>query len=182
MVGAMLSSDNVKAVFYLKGVDAQQHGIRLILTSKLIERHFERDSVWDDPNGIQTEVLLEGDKGEINKFYGEVKDNLLDWINARNRDLDVATRISKNPGVDITLSEIEFNDSLRVHALNLFGHSLTHDEVSKGYNIFLDNIKTNKQLRETLVEASNLSMENTKSNRQLRETLDKLGKILDKKL
>jgi len=148
----MLSSTKTKAVFYLKGVDAQQHGIRLILTSKLIERHFKRASVWDDPNGIQTEILMEGYQEEIKKFYEETKEHLIDWINTRNQDIGVAQRISKNPGVDITLSKLEFNENLRVHDLVLFGHSLTFDEVSKGYNVFVDNIKTNKELRETLAD------------------------------
>jgi hypothetical protein len=150
-----------RAFFYLRGEDSQQHGIRLILTSKLIKRHFKRASVWDDPNGIQTEVLLEGTEEDIMGFYREVKDHLIDWINERNMDLGIAKQISKNPGIDIEVTKPDFRDKLKVHELGLFGHCLTFDEVSKGYNVFLDNIQTNKRLN---------------------ETLDKLSDVLDKKL
>ena len=51
--------DMAKAVFYLKGSKAQFEGNRLMLTSKLIEHHFEKGAVFNLPDG-RVEIIIEG--------------------------------------------------------------------------------------------------------------------------
>ena len=136
-----------KAVFYLKGPKAQHEGNRLLLTSKLIEHHFEKGAVFNLPDG-RVEILIEGEKDKIVDFHSIAKRDFVKWVEEKAKNHDEVKKQIGNPG--ISFSDPEFDNDLIVHKIGLFSHSLTFDQVYKGVDIFKELNKTNKDLQTSI--------------------------------
>ena len=136
-----------KAVFYLSGSKAQHEGNRLLLASKLIEFGFEKGAVFNLPDG-RVEVLLEGLKDKIEEFHNMVKKDFIAWVKAKAHDHEAVKKQIGNPGIHF--SELDYNEDLLVHKLEIYGHSLTFDQIYKGVDVYKDLTQAIRELREVL--------------------------------
>ena len=147
-----------KAVFYLSGAKAQHEGNRLLLSSKMIEFGFEKGSVYNLPGG-RVQVLLEGHRDKIEEFYKITKRDFFDWVKAKAKDDKAVKEQIGNPGIRFT--ELDFDEDLLVHRLEVYGHSLTFDQIYKGVDVFKELNKTNKKLNETYEKFKEAHEKNT---------------------
>lgn len=137
-----------KAVFYLTGPCAQHEGNRLLLASKMIEYGFGKGAVYNIPGG-RVEVLLEGPKEKIEVFHKTAKRDFEAWVKAKARDSNDVKEQIGNPGINFT--DLDFDDDLIVHKLEIFGHSLTFDQIFKGVDVYKE---LNKEIRKLALIAS----------------------------
>ncbi len=138
-----------KAVFYLSGPKAQHEGNRLLMTSKMIEHGFEKGAVFNLPDG-RVEVLLEGSKDSIDEFHNLAKKDFIAWVKSKAINHEAVKKQIGNPG--IRFSELDYNEDLLVHKLEIYGHSLTFDQIYKGVDVYKDLTQAIVELRETLQE------------------------------
>lgn len=125
----------VKAVSYLTGPKAQHEGNRLLMASKMIEFGFEKGAAYNLPGG-RVEVLLEGPKEKIIDFYNMAKRDFESWVKAKAKDGKAVKEQFGNPGVRFT--SLDFDEDLLVHRLEIYGHSLTFDQIYKGVDVYKD--------------------------------------------
>ena len=133
------SQGDVKALFYIQPKEAhnrvQNIGCRLLITEKLIHSGFKKGGVFNLPDG-RVEVILEGDKKDIELFYEDVKIHLVEWLNERTENKERLKKLIGNPGIRI--SELEFDESLRVLDIGLYSHSLEMGQLEKGVDVYYD--------------------------------------------
>ncbi|MBL7160588.1 MAG: acylphosphatase [Candidatus Aenigmarchaeota archaeon] len=133
-----------KVVFYLSGTKAQHEGNRLLLASKMIEFGFEKGAVFNLPDG-RVEVLLEGERERIEKFHTTAKNDFTSWVMAKTEEHNAVKEQIGNPG--IMFSDLDFNDDLLVHKLEIYGHSLTFDQIHKGVDVYKELTQAIRELR-----------------------------------
>ncbi|MBD3261202.1 MAG: hypothetical protein GF334_05885 [Candidatus Altiarchaeales archaeon] len=181
----------VKAVFYLKGKNAQHEGNRLLMASKMIEHGFEKGAVFNLPDG-RVEVLMEGPKEKIVQFHSMASRDFESWVKAKAKDHKTVKEQIGNPGVKFTSPE--FDDDLLVHKLEIYGHSLTFDQIYKGVDVYKDlkeqmreNSGVYKDLKTQMKENSGVykdlktqMKENSGINKDLRRAIHKLNESQDK--
>lgn len=136
-----------KAVFYLSGEKAQHEGNRLLMTSKMIEHRFEKGAAFNLPDG-RVEILLEDSQEKIERFHEMAKNDFVSWVETKLVNQEAIKKQIGNPGINF--SELDFNDDLLVHKLEIFSHSLTFDQIYKGVDVYTDLTQAIKDLRDTL--------------------------------
>ena len=152
-----------KAVFYLSGPKAHHEGNRLLMASKMIEHGFEKGAVFNLPDG-RVEVLLEGPKEKIQDFHRTSKRDFTAWVKAKVKDHKEVKKQIGNPG--IRFSDLDLNNDLLVHKLEIYGHSLSFDQIYKGVDVY-------KDLRDQMRENSRVYEELVHAIRELRQELQK---------
>ncbi len=138
-----------KAVFYLSGPKVQHEGNRLLMASKMIEHGFEKGAVFNLPDG-RVEVLLGGPKEKIEEFHNIAKNDFIEWVKPKAVDHEDVKKQIGNPG--IRFSELDFDDDLFVHELEIYGHSLTFDQIYKGVDVYKELIQAIKDVRKDVSE------------------------------
>lgn len=136
-----------KAVFYLSGANAQHEGNRLLMSSKMIEHGFEKGAAFNLPDG-RVEILLEGPADKIKEFHRIAKRDFLVWVKTKVMNRKTMEKQIGNPG--IKFSELDFDNDLLVHKLEIYGHSLTFDQIYKGVDVYKDLTQAIKDLRKTM--------------------------------
>ncbi|MBI5228175.1 acylphosphatase [Candidatus Micrarchaeota archaeon] len=153
----MASTDSipVKALFYIEPKEphnrVQHIGCRLLITEKLIHAGFTKGGAFNLPDG-RVEVVLEGEKKDIETFYIDIQKHLIKLLEARTDDKDRLKEMIGNPG--ITLTKIEFNSNIRVLDIGLYSHSLEMAQLEKGVDAYYDLTNAIKKL--TIVLDKNL--------------------------
>lgn len=146
-------SNNVKALFYIEPKEehnrVQHIGCRLLITEKLIHAGFTKGGVFNLPDG-RVEVVLEGNKNDIELFYEGIKKDIVKLLEARTQDKDRLKQMIGNPG--ITLSPLEYKDNLRILDISLYSHSLEMAQLEKGVDVYYDLTDAIKKLT-TLIDA-----------------------------
>ena len=137
----------MKALFYITGEKVQHVGCRLKITSTLIHAGFKKGGAFNLPDG-RVEVILEGDKEDIERVHGEISEHLIEWLKKDADDVDKLVKQIGNPGIKVT--ELEFNDDILVLDIGLFSHSLTFDQIYKGVDVYMGPAEAIKELNETL--------------------------------
>ncbi len=129
----------VKALFYIEPKEAHnrvQHiGCRLLIAEKLIHAGFARGGAFNLPDG-RVEVVLEGKKKDIEAFYLDIQQHIVELLESRAHDKDRLRRMIGNPG--ITLSKLEYKDNLLVLDIGLYNHSLEMAQLEKGVDVYYD--------------------------------------------
>lgn len=165
----MAEKETVQALFYIEPKEAHnrvQHiGCRLILTEKLIRAGFTKGGVFNLPDG-RVEVLIEGNKEDIETFYREVCENLVAWLEEKTDNKERLKQMIGNPGINF--SQLEIKQSLRVLDIGLFSHSLELNQLEKGVDVYYN-----------LTEAFK---ENSAAYGELKNTIEGLNKLIDKKV
>jgi acylphosphatase len=154
-----------KAVFYLSGEKAQHEGNRLLMTSKMIEHGFEKGAVFNLPDG-RVEILLEDSQEKIEGFHAMTKRDFVAWVKLKLVNQEAIKKQIGNPGINF--SELDFNDDLFVHKLEIFSHSLTFDQIYKGIDVYKNLVDGYNQ--QTIVQ-----QELIQAIKGLDETLQKKG-------
>ncbi len=130
---------SVRALFYIEPKEehnrVQHIGCRMLITEKLIHAGFTKGRVFNLDDG-RVEVLIEGKQKDIELFYNEVKEHLIEWLEARAKDKEKLKRMIGNPG--IVLSKLEFKENLRVLDIGLYSHSLEMGQLQKGVDVYYD--------------------------------------------
>lgn len=142
-----------KAVFYLTGPKAHHEGNRLLIASKMIEYGFEKGAAYNIPGG-RVEVLLEGPKGKIEDFYKTAKRDFEVWVKSKAKDHSEVKEQIGNPGIKFT--DLDFDDDLLVHKLEIYGHSLTFDQIYNGVDVYKELKNEIKQLG--LISSKNIQV------------------------
>ena len=143
----------MKAFFFIEGNNVQHIGCRLTVTTKLIHAGFKKGGAFNLPDG-RVEVVLEGSKDDITNAHREIKENLIPWLEERNREIEEIKHLMGNPHPNITITDLTFNDNLLVLDIGLFGHSLTFDQIYKGVDIYTELLKVIASLNNTLKNKS----------------------------
>lgn len=145
-------STNVKALFYIEPKEehnkVQHIGCRLLITEKLIHAGFTKGGVFNLPDG-RVEVVLEGDKKDIELFYEGIKKDIVTLLEARTQDKERLKRMIGNPG--IAFSPLEYKNNLRVLDVGLYSHSLEMAQLEKGVDVYYDLTDAIKKLT-TLID------------------------------
>jgi acylphosphatase len=143
---------NVKALFYIEPKEehnkVQHIGCRLLIAEKLIHAGFTKGGAFNLPDG-RVEVVLEGDRKDIELFHVEIQKHLVELLEERAHDKDKLKRMIGNPG--ITVSKLEFKDNLRVLDIGLYSHSLEMAQLEKGVDVYYDLTDAIKKLT-TLID------------------------------
>ena len=130
---------NVKAVFYIEPKQAHnqvQHiGCRLLIAEKLIHAGFTKGGAFNLPDG-RVEVVLEGEKKDIELFHADIQKHLIDLLEARAQDKEKLRKMIGNPG--IVISKLEYKENLRVLDIGLYSHSLEMAQLEKGVDVYYD--------------------------------------------
>jgi len=133
----MANEEVVKALFYIepkKPHNRVQHiGCRLVLTEKLIHAGFTKGGVFNLPDG-RVEVLMEGNRRDVETFHQEVRENLVRWLEEKTDNKERLTQMIGNPG--ITVSALEFKGGLLILDVGLFSHSLELNQLEKGVDAY----------------------------------------------
>ena len=145
-------SANVKALFYIEPKEehnnVQHIGCRLLITEKLIHAGFTKGGVFNLPDG-RVEVVLEGDKKDIELFHEGIQKDIVKLLEARTQDTERLKRMIGNPG--ITVSQLEYKDNLRILDIGLYSHSLEVAQLEKGVDVYYDLTDAIKKLT-TLID------------------------------
>ena len=145
-------STNIKALFYIEPKEehnrVQHIGCRLLITEKLIHAGFTKGGVFNLPDG-RVEVVLEGNKKDIEIFYSDIQKHLIELLEARTQDKERLKRMIGNPG--ITFSALEYKNNLRVLDIGLYSHSLEMTQMEKGVDVYYDLTDAIKKLT-TLID------------------------------
>ena len=124
---------HVKAFFYIEPKEVhnrvQNIGCRLLLTEKSIHAGFKKGGVFNLPDG-RVEVVLEGEKKDIERFHDEVSARIVEWLEERAKDKEKLKRLIGNPG--IVVSGIDYKPGLMILDIGLYSHSL---EMSQLQNV-----------------------------------------------
>ncbi len=139
----------MKALFYITGKNVQHVGLRLKVTSALIHAGFKKGGAFNLPDG-RVEVVLDGDKNDIERIHKEISENLVDWLKKDADDVDKLVKQIGNPGIKVT--ELEFTEDIIVLDIGLFSHSLTFDQVYKGVDVYTGVKEVMSDLHKTLKE------------------------------
>ncbi|MBN2121844.1 acylphosphatase [Candidatus Micrarchaeota archaeon] len=135
----MAKEEIVQAVFYIEPKEVHnrvQHiGCRLILTEKLIRAGFKKGGVFNLPDG-RVEVVIEGEKKDVEAFYENVTNNLVKWLEEKTSNKERLQSMIGNPG--ITFSPIEIKGNLRVLDIGLFSHSLEMNQLENGVDVYYE--------------------------------------------
>lgn len=134
-----MAEEIVRALFYIEPKEAHnrvQHiGCRLILTEKMIHAGFTKGGVFNLPDG-RVEVLLEGERKDIETFHEDVQRNLVRWLEQKTDNKERLNALIGNPG--ITVSSLEIKSGLRILNIDLFSHSLELGQLEKGIDAYYD--------------------------------------------
>jgi acylphosphatase len=153
---ASVDSTHVQALFYIEPKEqhnlVQHIGCRLLIAEKLIHAGFTKGGAFNLPDG-RVEVVLEGERKNIELFYGDIQKHLVELLEARTHDKERLKQMIGNPG--ITLSKLEFKDNLRVLDIGLYSHSLELAQLEKGVDVFY-------ALTDAIKEQTNVSNKLTK--------------------
>jgi acylphosphatase len=145
---SMAEEGNVKALFYIEPKEehnrVQNIGCRMLITEKLIHAGFKKGRVFNLDDG-RVEVLIEGKRSDIELFYNDVKEHLIEWLEARTKDKEKLRRMIGNPG--IKFSELEYKDNLIVLDIGLYSHSLELGQLQKGVDAYYDLTEAIRELR-----------------------------------
>ncbi len=136
-----------KAVFYLSGKNAHHEGNRLLMASKMIEWGFEKGAAYNQP-GSRVEVLIAGPREKIIEFYETAKRDFTTWVKAKDKDHHAIKEQIGNPG--LRFSALDFDDELLIHKLEIYGHSLTFDQIYKGVDVYKELISAIRGLTREL--------------------------------
>lgn len=146
------NSNTVKALFYIEPKEehnrVQHIGCRLLIAEKLIHAGFTKGGAFNLPDG-RVEVVLEGDRKDIETFYIDIKKHIIELLEARTQDKDRLKEMIGNPG--ITLSPLEYKDNLRILDIGLYSHSLEMSQLEKGVDVYYDLTRAIKKLT-TLID------------------------------
>jgi len=135
----MASEDpaDTKAIFYIEPKEqhnrVQHIGCRLLIAEKLILAGFTKGGAFNLPDG-RVEVVLEGEKKDIESFYVDIQKHLIGLLEARTPDKERLKEMIGNPG--IVLSKLEYKDNLRVLDIGLYSHSLEMAQLEKGVDVY----------------------------------------------
>jgi acylphosphatase len=136
---ASTDSAHVRALFYIEPKEqhnkVQHIGCRLLVAEKLIHAGFRKGGAFNLPDG-RVEVVLEGERKDIELFYDELRQHLVEWLEARTHDKEKLRQMMGNPG--IALSRLEFKDNLLVLDIGLYSHSLEMAQLEKGVDVYYD--------------------------------------------
>jgi len=143
------STAHKKALFYISGKNVQHIGLRLIITTEMIHRGFEKGGAFNLPDG-RVEVVLEGEKDDIINFHKDIQENLIRILESKAEDKEELMRKIGNPGIKV--EELDFRPDLLVLDIGLFSHSLTFDQVYKGVDVFKELTEANRELTTALKE------------------------------
>jgi acylphosphatase len=164
----MANEETVQALFYIEPKTlhnrVQHIGCRLVLTEKLIHAGFTKGGVFNLPDG-RVEVLIEGNRRDVETFYNEVKENLVRWLEEKTDNKERLKQMIGNPG--ITVSALEFKSGLLILDAGLFSHSLEMNQLEKGVDVYY-----------TLMQAMR---ENSKAYGELMETIRGTNRLLAEK-
>ena len=136
-----------KALFYITGKNVQHVGCRLRVTSELIHAGFHKGGAFNLPDG-RVEVVLEGDKDNIERVHKEISQHLVEWLKRDADNVDELVKKIGNPGIKVT--ELEYRDDILVLDIGLFSHSLTFDQIYKGVDVYRGVAEALVNLNETL--------------------------------
>lgn len=135
----MAGKEIVRALFYIEPKEehnrVQHIGCRLILTEKMIHAGFTKGGVFNLPDG-RVEVVLEGDKTDIETFHQQVHENLVKWLEEKSTNKERLKSMIGNPG--ITVSGLEIKNSLMVLDIGLYSHSLEMGQLEKGVDVYYE--------------------------------------------
>ena len=154
-----------KAVFYLSGSKAQHEGNRLLMASKMIEHGFEKGAVFNLPDG-RVEVLIEGSRDRIETFHSLAKEDFTAWVKSKATDHETVEKQIGNPG--IKFSDLDYDEDLLIHKLEIYGHSLTFDQIYKGVDVYKNLIITQQKLIITQEELTHAIIEFKEAIHELR--------------
>jgi acylphosphatase len=142
----------VKALFYIEPKEERnrvQHiGCRLLIAEKLIHAGFTKGGAFNLPDG-RVEVVLEGEKKDIELFHAEIQRNIVELLIARAQDKERLKKMIGNPGIRV--SQLEYKDNLRVLDIGLYSHSLEMAQLEKGVDVYYDLTDAIKKLT-TLID------------------------------
>jgi acylphosphatase len=142
----------VKALFYIEPKEehnrVQHIGCRLLIAEKLIHAGFTKGGAFNLPDG-RVEVVLEGEKKDIELFHAEIQRNIVELLVARAEDKERLKRMIGNPGIRV--SQLEYKNNLRVLDIGLYSHSLEMAQLEKGVDVYYDLTDAIKKLT-TLID------------------------------
>jgi acylphosphatase len=142
----------VKALFYIEPKEehnrVQHIGCRLLIAEKLIHAGFTKGGAFNLPDG-RVEVVLEGEKKDIELFHAEIQRNIVELLIARAQDKERLKKMIGNPGIRV--SQLEYKDNLRVLDIGLYSHSLEMAQLEKGVDVYYDLTDAIKKLT-TLID------------------------------
>ncbi|MEW5995974.1 MAG: acylphosphatase [Candidatus Micrarchaeota archaeon] len=165
----MAREETVQALFYIEPKTqhnrVQHIGCRLVLTEKMIHAGFKKGWVFNLPDG-RVEVLIEGNRKDIETFYSEVKENLVRWLEEKTDNKERLRQMIGNPG--IAVSTLELKSGLLVLDVGLFSHSLEMNQLEKGVDVYYN-----------LMQAIR---ENSKAYGKLENTIEGLNRLLDERV
>lgn len=152
----MASATNVKALFYIEPKEehnrVQHIGCRLLITERLIHAGFTKGGAFNLPDG-RVEVVLEGEKRDIEVFYADIQKHLVEFLEQRAHDREKLKKMIGNPG--IALSRLEYNDKIRVLDIGLYSHSLEMAQLEKGVDVYYDLTDAIRKLTTLIDERTN---------------------------
>jgi acylphosphatase len=148
----LAADSTVKALFYIEPKEehnrVQHIGCRLLIAEKLIHAGFTKGGAFNLPDG-RVEVVLEGERKDIELFHAEIQKHLVELLEERAHDKEKLKKMVGNPG--IMVSKLEFKDNLRVLDIGLYSHSLEMAQLEKGVDIYYDLTDAIKKLT-TLID------------------------------
>ncbi len=149
-------STNVKALFYIEPKEqhnrVQHIGCRLLIAERLIYAGFKKGGAFNLPDG-RVEVVLEGDKKDIELFHDQLEKHLVEWLEEKAQNKEKLKRMVGNTG--ILVSKLEYKENLLVLDINLYAHSLEMNQLGKGVDVYYE-------LIEVITEQTNVSKKLTK--------------------
>ncbi|MCX6768627.1 MAG: acylphosphatase [Candidatus Micrarchaeota archaeon] len=186
----MANEETIQALFYIEPKTPRnrvQHiGCRLVLTEKLIHAGFTKGGVFNLPDG-RVEVIMEGNRRDVETFYQEVKENLVTWLEEKTDNKERLKQMIGNPG--IAVSSLEFKSGLLILDVGLFSHSLEMNQLEKGVDVyytlmqaFRENSAAYQELMGAFKQNSEVFKQNSGIYGELKDTIKGLNRLLDEKL
>jgi acylphosphatase len=174
-----LEPEHVKALFYIEPKEAhnrvQNIGCRLLLTEKLIHAGFKKGGVFNLPDR-RVEVVLEGEKKDIERFHSDVQEHLIEWLEDKAKDKEKLKKMIGNPGIVVT--DLDYKDGLLILDIGLYSHSLEMSQLEKGVDVYYDLVATIKESISVSKELRGDLKEQTTISKYLSSVLEKIDKKL----
>lgn len=147
----MTEEKDIKALFYIEPKTehnrVQDIGLRMLLTEKLIRAGFKKGGAINLDDG-RVEVILEGKREDIERFYNQTNKHLIEWLEERTNNKERLKKMIGNPGIEC--SKLEFKEGIRVLDIGLYSHSLELGQLQKGVDAYIDMAKAINKLTEFL--------------------------------
>lgn len=178
----MANEETVQALFYIEPKTPRnrvQHiGCRLVLTERLIHAGFTKGGVFNLPDG-RVEVLMEGNRRDVETFYQEVKENLVRWLEEKTGNKERLKQMIGNPGISV--SGLEFKSGLLILDVGLFSHSLEMNQLEKGVDVYYTLAQAIRENSGAYGELKGALRENSDAYGELKKTLEGLNRKLGEK-